>query len=181
MIAVTRVTRIAAACTCLVAVGCSQQQSNSERIKAAYESSGMSSTPIYPLAGRVTVDNEAPTQKSKRGAIIVMAYDASKPDQPARNQAWVSATSDGTFSFGEGLPAGKYVLLFAGLTHNKKAGWHGPDALKNLYSDPDVNAKQPQFLIELPPAKTDCTFNLNLSGETPPPQPGPKALTQIPG
>jgi len=178
----SRLAGIAAACLCLAGVGCSKQQSNAERIKAAYESAGMTPMTVYPLVGTVTVDNQPPAaQKSKKWAIVVVAYDASKPDQPARNQAYVTAKPDGSFTFGEGLPPGKYVMLFAGLTYNKKDGYRGPDTLKNLYNDPEVNAKKAEFLIEVPPAKTDYSVNLNVAGETSPAAPGPKALTQIPG
>jgi hypothetical protein len=177
----TRLAGIAAAYLCLAGVGCDKQQSNAERIKGAYESAGMKVMTVYPLAGTVTLDDQPPAaEKSKRWAIVVMAYDASKPDQPARNQAFVTAKSDGSFTFGDGLPAGKYVMLFAGLDYNKKRGWQGPDTLKNLYNDPDVNAKKPGFLIELPPAKADYSVNLNVAGETPSAQPSPKALTHIP-
>jgi hypothetical protein len=178
----SRLTVIVAACLCLVVVGCNKQQSNAERLNTAYEDSRMKRVDVYPLIGTVTVDNQPPAaQKSKRWALVVMAYDASKPDQPARGQTYVTAKSDGSFTFGDGLPAGKYVMLFAGLEFTKKKGWHGPDTLKNLYNDPDVNAKKAEFLIEVPPAKTDYSVNLNVAGETSPAAPGPKALTQIPG
>lgn len=182
MLSFGRLAGIAAACLCLVVVGCNKQQSNVERLNAAYEDTHMKRVDVYPLAGTVTVDHQPPeAQKSKRWAVVVVAYDASKPDQPARGQAYVTAKSDGSFTFGDGLPAGKYVMLFAGLEFNKKRGWHGPDTLKNLYNDPDVNAKKTEFLIEVPPAKTDYSVNLNVAGETSPAAPGPKALTQIPG
>ncbi len=174
--------QVVAPCIVLLAVvGCNKSGSNAERMKTAYENAGMKPMSVYPLAGTLSVDNQPPAgPKSKRWAIVVMAYDASKPDQPARGQAFVTAKSDGSFTFGEGLPPGKYVMLFAGLEFNKRKGWHGPDLLKNLYSDPDVNAKKTQFLIEVPPAKTDCAFNLSVVGEAPLAKPGPKALTNIP-
>jgi hypothetical protein len=165
----------------VVVVGCNKSESNTERMKAAYENAGMKPTSVYPLSGTLTVDNQAPVgPKSRRWAIAVMAYDTSKPDQPARGQAFVMAKSDGSFTFGEGLPPGKYVMLFAGLEFNKRRGWHGPDLLKNLYNDPDVNAKKTEFLIEVPPAKTDCAFNLSVVGEAPLAKPGPKSLIDIP-
>jgi hypothetical protein len=178
----TNLAGIGAACTCLVVVGCTKQQSNAERIKAAYESSGMTPKTLYPLSGTVTVDHQPPVSKSKKWALVVMAYDASKPDHPATVDPYVTTRSDGTFEFSDGgLPPGKYVLLFAMLALNKKQGWHGPDELKNLYNDPDVNGKKQQFTINHDaPGKTDYAIDLSVAGETPVAAPGPKALTKIP-
>jgi hypothetical protein len=172
---------IAAACACcLVAAGCTKQQSTANRIKQAAESSGIKPLTVFPLAGTVTVDNQPPALKSKKWVLVVMAYDASKPDQPASNQLYVSARADGSFDFGDGLPPGKYVMLFAQLQKNKKRGAAGPDALKNLYNDPDVNAKKGDFTINhQEPGKTNYEFNLNVAGETAPAQHGPNALTHI--
>ncbi|HEX4072436.1 MAG TPA: hypothetical protein VHX68_14745, partial [Planctomycetaceae bacterium] len=66
---------------------------------------------------------------------------------------------------------------FAELRHNSRMGFFGPDGLKNLYNDPDVNSKKPEFVIDhQAPGKTDYTFNLSVAGEAPPSAPGPKAF-----
>jgi hypothetical protein len=171
---------IAAACACcLIAAGCTKQ-STADRIKQAAESTGIKPLTVFPLAGSVTVDNQPPVLKSKRSVLIVMAYDPSKPDPPARNQRYVTARPDGSFDFGEGLPPGKYVMLFAQLENNKRKGIGGSDALRNLYNDPDVNAKKENFTINhQEPGKTNYEFNLNVAGETAPAQHGPMALTRI--
>ena len=106
-----------------------------------------------------------------------MAYDASA----GVAGPFVSVKSDGAFEFPDGgIPPGKYVLLFAGLQRNRKKGWAGPDALKNLYNDPEVNGKKEQFTIDhQAPGKTNYSFNLNVAGETPVATAGPKALTHI--
>jgi hypothetical protein len=93
----------------------------------------------------------------------------------------VPVRADGSFEFPDGgIPPGKYVLLFVVLERNKKKGWTGPDALKNLYNDPDVNGKKEQFTINHQvPGKTDYSFNLSVAGETPVANAGPKALTKI--
>jgi hypothetical protein len=68
-------------------------------------------------------------------------------------------------------------MLFAQLSHNPRMSFFGPDGLNNLYNDPDVNSKKPEFLIDhQAPGKTDYTFNLSVAGETPPAAPGPKAF-----
>jgi len=72
-------------------------------------------------------------------------------------------------------------MLFAQLKGNPKRGYGKPDALKNLYNDPDINGKKSEFNIDhQAPDKTDYTFNLSVAGETPPAAPGPKALIDIP-
>jgi hypothetical protein len=172
----------AGACACLVLVGCNRTPSTAERVKQAYESSGLTRVDLYPLAGTVTVDNAPPSIKAKKTAIVAMAYNLSKTDVPVDQNSWVTVQSDGSFAFPDGgLPPGKYVMLFAQLQLHKKRGWHGPDGLKNLYNDPDVNSKKTEFLVDHDkPGKTDYRFNLNLAGETPPPQAAPKALIQLP-
>jgi len=174
---------VTAACFCVVAAGCNGSASTEQRIKEAYASSGITRVAVYPLAGSVTVDRQPPNFKSRRTSIVVLAYDPSKPDRPIWHNPHVTLQSDGSFAFPDGgLPAGKYVLLFAELTLQKKQGWHGPDELKNLYNDPDVNGKKEQFTIDhQAPGKSDYSFNLNVIGENAPQQPGPKALTQLPG
>ena len=173
--------KIAAACSlCLVAAGCTKQQATAERIKQAAESAGIKPVTVCPLAGTVTVDNQPAVLKSRKWVLVVMAHDASKPDARA-NGPYVPVKADGSFEFPDGgIPPGKYVLLFAALERSKKQGWIGPDALKNLYNDPDVNGKKEQFTINhQAPGKTDYSFNLSVAGENPNPQPGPKALTHI--
>jgi len=170
---------LVAACACVAAVGCTRQQSTADRIKQAAESTGIKLATVYPLAGTVTVDSQPAELKSRKWSVVVMACDASKPNGSATGP-FVSVRSDGAFEFPDGgIPPGKYVLLFAALQRNKKKGWVGPDALKNLYNDPDVNGKKEQFTIDhQAPGKTNYAFNLNVAGETPA-QPGPRALTHI--
>jgi hypothetical protein len=177
---VTQIAVIGIACA-LVAVGCDSRPSTAERIKQAREESHLSSVTVFPLAGRVTVDSQPLSLKSKRAALVVMAYDASRPNAATIEQPFVMAREDGSFEFSDGgLPPGKYVMLFAELDRKKKNTRLG-DGLKNLYNDPDVNGKKPEFTINHEaPGKTDYAFNLNLAGETPPAQPGPKALIKLP-
>jgi hypothetical protein len=104
----TTLGQVAAACIFLVVVGCNKPESNAERMKTAYENAGMKPMTVYPLVGTVTVDNQPPAgPKSKRWAMVVMAYDVSKPDHPARSQAFVMAKTDGSFTFGDGHPPAK--------------------------------------------------------------------------
>ena len=152
----TRITGIGAAVCVFALSGCNKTQSNAESLDEAYKASGMKRGTVFPLGGRVTIDNEPPTFKSRRSVLVVMAYDASKPAHPASG-AYVPVKADGVFEFPDGgLPPGKYVLLFAALNRRKKEGMTGPDLLKNLYNDPDVNGKKEEFTINLEAAgKTD--------------------------
>jgi hypothetical protein len=165
----------------LTAVGCSHVASTEERLEAELKRSGMKRGELYPFAGQVTVDGQPLAARSSRHAIIILAYDSSKPDLAAKARPFVAVKPDGTFEFPDGgLPPGSYVLTFAALQHNKKKGWHGPDQLKNLYSDPDVNSKKTEFKIEhQSPGKTDYAFDLPLAGQEGVTAPGPKAITQI--
>ncbi len=131
---------------------------------------------VYPLGGTITVDNEPPVAKSETARLVAVAYNTAKPDAKAKSNAYAFVKSDGSFELPP-LPTGKYVMLFAQLGHNPRIGFFGPDTLKNLYNDPDVNSKKPEFLIEhQAPGKLDYTFNLSVAGETPPAAPGPKAF-----
>jgi hypothetical protein len=175
----TRITGAAAAVCLFAAAGCTNTPSAAQRLDEAYKASGMKRVTVFPLGGTVTIDNEPPTFKNRRTVLVVMAYDASKPDAPASG-AYVPVKADGAFEFPDGgLTPGKYVLLFAVLDRRKKQGMEGPDLLKNLYNDPDVNGKKEGFTINLEASgKTDCQFNLSVTGESAKP-PGPKALTHI--
>jgi hypothetical protein len=139
------------------------------------------------FAGTVTIDGQPPHDAIKQG-LRIMLYDPKKP--PAPDKAPLNTIvnyNDGSFQFstygqGDGAPEGSYVVLFVALKNSllgKHQGFHQPDALKNLYNDPDKNAQHPEFRIEVTaPGKTDYQFNLNLTGkeaETP----GPKSITHF--
>ncbi|HUE15288.1 MAG TPA: hypothetical protein VMR25_14050, partial [Planctomycetaceae bacterium] len=60
-----------------------------------------------------------------------------------------------------------------------KGDLQGPDGFKNLYNDPEKNAKVPEFKIDQQaPGKSDYKFDLKLAGQQEA-EPGPKALTTI--
>jgi hypothetical protein len=171
-----RLLGIALASVGVIALGCDSRPSTAQRLANAYKESGIKPVPLYPLAGKVTVDNEAPSPKANR-SLLVVAYDASRPDSRAADHKFVQAQTDGSFEFPGGLPAGKYLMVFAELIYRRRGGFLGADGLNNLYNDPDVNSKKPQFVIDhQAPGKTDYEFNLTVAGETPPAASGPKAL-----
>jgi len=167
---------IAATFIFLVPVGCGGRESSAQRLEKAYESAGMNPVTAYPLGGKITVDDELPAAKSETARLVAIAYDAAKPEAKANSSATAIVKPDGSFEFPL-LPPGKYVMLFAQLGYNPRMGFLGADSLKNLYNDPEVSSKKPEFLIDhQAPGKTDYTFNLSVAGETPPAAPGPKAF-----
>jgi hypothetical protein len=167
---------VAAMLIFLLSFGCEGRPSTAERLEEAYKSAGMDPVTVYPLGGTITVDNAPPLAKSETARLVVIAYDPAKPDVKAKGTTRAFVKPDGSFELPP-LPPGKYVMLFAQLGHNPRMGFFGPDALKNLYNDPDVNSKKPEFLIDhQAPGKLDYTFNLSVAGETPPAAPGPKAF-----
>ncbi|HEV8071315.1 MAG TPA: hypothetical protein VGP76_26615 [Planctomycetaceae bacterium] len=143
--------------------------------------------PTAKFAGTVTIDGKPPRDAIKQG-LRIMLYDPKNP--PASGAAPLNAIvryEDGSFDFStygqaDGAPEGSYVVLFAALKHSllgKQQGYHEPDALKNLYNDPDKNAEHSEFKIDIArPGKTDYQFDLVLEGKEAV-TPGPKAITRF--
>jgi len=143
--------------------------------------------PTAKFAGTVTIDGKVPRDAIKQG-VMIMLYDPKNP--PAPGKAPLNAIvnhADGSFEFstysqGDGAPEGSFIVLFAALKHTllgKQPGYHEPDALKNLYNDPDKNAEHSEFKIDIAsPGKTDYQFELALEGKEPA-SPGPKAITHF--
>lgn len=165
-----------------ISSGCSHQQTADQAIDASLKLRGQTRMPVFPLAGKVTVDGQILDPKGN--PLLVVLNDTSKPDIPPSSRPYVSANAQGHFAFGtytpdDGLPAGKYVLTFVRLKYSKKKGLVGPDQLKNLYNDPDQNAKDSRFVIELQsPGKPNLEFNLETQGKQAG-TPGPHALTEL--
>jgi hypothetical protein len=62
----------------------------------------------------------------------------------------------------------------------KKPGYHEPDALKNLYNDPDKAKDNPEFNVTVSaPGKSDHTFDLKLEGQEQAANTGPNSVTQF--
>ena len=166
---------VSATLICFLLFGCGGRQSDAQRVEKASKSAGLQSVRGYPLGGKLTIDGQPPPS-SETAPLLVIAYDSAKSDVNAKGSARASIKPDGSFEF-PSLTPGKYVMLFAQFHRSPKMGFLGADGLKNLYNDPDVNAKKPEFLIDhRAPGKTDCTFNLSMAGETPPAGPGSKAF-----
>ena len=163
------------------AAGCSRGQSPELRIQKAYDVSGMKGTPLFPIAGAATIDGAPPEFTEPRKRLIGMLYDPEKPDLPIGTRPRVIVGTDGKFIFSEdGIAPGHYVLVFAVLKRKGQRNFTGPDELGNLYNDPDVNAKNPEFVIDhQAPGKKDYQIDLQVSGKPPVTTPGPHAMTKV--
>jgi hypothetical protein len=164
--------------------GCSSSQNADQALDASLKARGQKRTPVYPLSGNVTVDGQPVDIKGN--PLLVILNDTSKPDTPPTSRPYVSVDAKGDFAFGtytpnDGLPPGKYVLTFVRFKYSKKKGLVGPDQLKSLYNDPDTNAKDGRFVIDLQSSgKSDLALNLETQDKEPG-TPGPHAVTELKG
>ncbi len=155
------------------------------RIDGEMQRMGKTRDKVFPLAGRVLLDGQPANFKKASQKLIVMLNDPAHPEAPLGARPFVECGRDGRFTFnsyleGDGVASGHYVVTFAQLTYRKKRGHCGPDGLKNLYNDPDENAKVAEFNIDHHvPGKTDYVFDLQVAGREPISSPGPKALVAI--
>lgn len=169
------------ACALFTAVGCAR--SSNQALQAAIKQTGQKPESLAPIGGKVLVDGE-PAHFVKPLKLVVMLYDPSKPNLPQSKRPCKECSPDGEFSFGtytkgDGLPAGRFVVAFAVLNVTMQ-GLKGPDHLKNLYNDPDMNAATPEFNIQHQrPGKTDYVFDLKVAGKEGIDTPGPNALTEL--
>jgi hypothetical protein len=166
-------TLILAMCGLMLA-GCGR---TNDRLKQAYQDAALAKVPVAPVSGIVTVDGLAPAPFT-----LVMLWD---PKKPSANVLRTICDSEGRFAFtsyegGDGVPPGTYVVLFAQFNMGRPLGtFDPPDALKNLYNDPDKNGSKPEFQITVdPPGRTDYQFNLPVAGESPG-VPGPHSITEV--
>jgi len=180
-----RVICLCASSAAFLVAGCSQSESGSAGLEKSLAASGKSKTAVFPLGGVITVDGQPAVVPKAKDRIIVLLNDAAALDASDKNRRYTFADAKGEFHFGtystaDGVPPGKYVVSFALLRKNgNKGDLMGPDAFKNLYNDPEKNAKVPDFVInQEAPGKSDYKFDLKLAGQEEA-QPGPKALTII--
>lgn len=174
---------LAAALLTLVSVGCSHTPTADEQIDAMLKAQGASRVPVYPLGGKVTINGSAPAPHSD--PVVVILYDPSKPEDSSTQRPHITVDDQGKFAFatykeGDGMPAGKYVVLFAQFKYSKRRGLMGPDQLKNLYNDPDKNAQDSQFVIQhQAPGKSDYSFDLKVDSKASAAAPGAHAVTDL--
>jgi hypothetical protein len=129
----------------------------------------------------------------KKGkTLFIVLNDPVKPEKDGLYKTKVQP--DGSFAFttyltDDGVPLGKYVVTFAKLKHmpsfsramNRVDRYAGGDELKNLYNDPEKNAKIEKFVVDVQqPGKDDYDFDLTVAGKEAA-QPGPNSVITIIG
>jgi hypothetical protein len=167
-------------------VGCSRGPSAQEQLDAAFKDSSAQKLKVAKFEGQVTLDGQPPGSEHQQLHIVLI--EADKYQEPNRAQRWQAHVgSDGHFSFttyltDDGAPVGKYIALFVdpsqsespartgmprvGLGMRLGGARAGNDRLKNLYNDPEVNNKNPEFVIKLEePGITNQHFNLEVAGK----------------
>lgn len=171
-----------AALACLLALGCGGQ-GGQQALNQAMTAAGKQIETVYPLAGNVTIDSQAPNFDPSYRLVVVL-NEPDKLDLPTIQKPHVEANKDGGFSFGtyatnDGFKPGKYIVTFGVFRHKRLQGLVPPDQLHNLYRDPEANAKIPEFVIDhKSPGKKNYEFNLQVAGKEPA-EPGSHALNGV--
>jgi hypothetical protein len=178
----SRAFKLLAVLTVAWAAGCGRQNAD-DSVNKILKETGQQRADVFPLAGKVMVDGHAPQTRPGGGKrLIVILSDPAKPDAPVSSRPKATCQPNGDFAFnmygtGDGVVAGKYVVVLVELKFDKRKGYVGPDGLKNLYNDPDKNATVDGFVIEhKAPGKKDYVFNLEVEGHEPG-TPGPHSIT----
>ena len=120
--------------------GCGRPQNAQQRLGGAMNEAGIPRAAVFPFAGTVTVDGEAPPEE---GTVIVMLNDVSKPQASPSDRMFVACDSKGEFAFstymrGDGVPEGSYVVTVAQLKQTRDRRFTGTDRFRNIYSDPEA-------------------------------------------
>lgn len=175
------------------------------RQNAVDGNAGLREVVVARLGGKVSVDGRPPAKGSK---LFVILNDFAHLDENAKRpnpRLYTMCDQEGKFAFTtnnphDGTAVGKYVVTFvqfpipsntgtgagshflapgAGLSGVSSKRYRGPDELKNLYSDPDQNAREDKYVIDLkPPGKDDYEFDLTIAGNDMAPD-GPNAVKEI--
>jgi hypothetical protein len=170
----------------MLAAGCGGTSSADQALDSQLKASNGTREAVARFAGKVTIDGQPPAPGPKE-AVVVILYDPKNPLPPGAPPRFAYCGKDGRFEFHtytreDGAPVGSYVALFAQLKTGGRGhrGFWAPDALHNLYNDPEKNAQIPAFHVDLTaPGRTDYAFDLSVAGKEPIDQPSPKAVTEI--
>jgi hypothetical protein len=167
--------------TVLLVAGCSSGQATNQAIDKAFETAGQKREPVYPLAGKITVDG-LPPDVAEREWIVMMLKDPANPQAngPIRLISGSGEFAFGTFAKDDGVKAGTYIATFSKLKRGQQKEYPGPDRFENLYNDPDRNLKEyPELKINhQSPGKKDYAFDLRIAGREAAAA-GPNAVTHF--
>jgi hypothetical protein len=139
---------------------------------------------VAKFAGRVTIDGQLPGDLP-HGSMLFVSLHRKQGREPSAEPLHAVCDSTGHFGFStylkeDGVPVGSYIVTFVKLPRVGRRVFGLPDELKNLYSDPERNSGQPEFVVDLQtPGKTDYQFDLAVAGQEPIETPGPRAVTRI--
>lgn len=102
---------------CFAAGGCSHTPTEAEAIKKSLEVNGRPETSVAKFSGTVTVDGQPPAFE-RRTPLYVIAYDPKHPPKGRQTPFLTRCDKSGHFEFntystGDGLAAGSYIVLFA--------------------------------------------------------------------
>jgi hypothetical protein len=161
----------------LLAGGCSESADEATaRRKKEYN---IQDQPAAKYSGTVTIDGRPPDIQTGHELLVFLYDSKTDADKGGRGGRYSACQRDGRFQFGETIPPGSYVVLFAELARGRPGVFRGPDLLQNLYNDPDKNATRDGFTVELsPPGKTGASFNLEIAGKEPVSTPGSHAVVR---
>jgi hypothetical protein len=190
--------RVAAVLFLVVALqGCTEKSKLESVADAQAKEIGYIKENLAKLIGRVTVDGQPPAEER---SLVVILNDPEHLDATANGQRptlFSVCNAEGKFAIM--TKPGKYIVTFAELHQTEihgnvrpvgrgprpdRAMTRGsllpPDDLKNLYNDPDRNAKENAFQLDLQlPGKEDYQVDLAVAGKDPVDPPGPHAVTRI--
>lgn len=163
----------------LVAAGCGSDTAD-QAIARRQKELNLPSKELVKFAGTVTIDGQTPEVPDGHALLICLCGPNDPPPdkQPPR---YAIVQKDGAFQFREGgVAAGPYVVAIALLRRGRPGTFRGPDALHNLYNDPEQNANVEGFKIDLrPPGKSNVRFDLAVAGKEAVSTPGPKAIVKF--
>jgi hypothetical protein len=159
--------------------GCGRSETLDQRMVRIAQATGQQRVPTAKFAGKVTVDGQPPPTGTR-----VILFDPKVSPSISHPVLHAQCAADGSFEFttytpGDGVPLGKYVVLFERLVRSK-SGYIRLEGLKNLYNDPDRNGAIPIFNVDVTqPGKADYLFELKVEGTESVTTPGPKSVTSI--
>jgi hypothetical protein len=174
----------------LILVGCGPPSAEKALEKAFRDNPKSQRVELVKFEGTVMVDGQPPNQPNTR--LFIILNDPQHPQDPSQRPKLLGGVDEqGNFSFStygvhDGVEPGTYILTFVQLHHPKgfighrtSSFYQSPDELKNLYSDPEKNAKDPEFKVELTrPGRNDWHFNLTAAGKEAA-SPGPHSITKL--
>jgi hypothetical protein len=161
---------------CNLAAGCSE--SADQAVARRKVELNIKDVPTAKFSGKVSIDNQAPQLPADHN-LLTFLFDPKSPPKEGHPPRYTVCQPDGTFQFND-VPPGSYVVLFGEFRRGRPGVFHGPDALKNLYNDPDKNATQDVFKVDLASSgKSGQTFNLEVAGKEGVTSPGPQAVAQV--